>query len=430
MKKIVIVGGGAGGLELATQLGHKLSKKGKADVHLVDRELTHVWKPLLHDVATGSFDIGMDAVSYRAHARKHHFHFSLGSVCGVDRQAKQIIIKALKGRKGGFVLGERRIDYDILVMALGSVSNDFGTEGVAEHCIYLDKVAQAERFHQQLLDVFLKFKYEKTESETLNISIVGAGATGVELSAGLHNVVQDLAEFGFPEIRRERLRVTLIEAGETILPALPKRISEAAHNELTKLGVDVKIKTRVVKAEEEGLVTADGNKIPAHMMVWAAGIKVLEFLSDIEGLETNRINQLVVNRTLQTTQDETIYAIGDCAACELADGRKVPPRAQSAHQMASLAMKNIIAQLNDRALKDYEYKDYGSLVTLSKYSTVGSLMGNLTSGSLFIEGRIARVVYMSLYRMHQVAVHGRAKTFLIMLVDRLNKAIHPTIKLH
>lgn len=165
-------------------------------------------------------------------------------------------------------------------------------------------------------------------------------------------------------------------------------------------------------------------------MVWAAGIKAPDFLKDISGLETNRINQLVVGPTLQTTRDEDIYAIGDCASCALPGGGFVPPRAQSAHQMASRCFANIIAQEKGRSLKPYVYKDHGSLVSLSRFSTVGSLMGNLTKGSMMIEGRLARMVYVSLYRMHQIALHGYMKTGLMMLVGSINKVLRPRLKLH
>ena len=117
--------------------------------------------------------------------------------------------------------------------------------------------------------------------------------------------------------------------------------------------------------------------------------------------ETNRINQLVVEPTLQTTRDPNIFAIGDCASCPKEGGGFVPPRAQSAHQMASRCATNILALMNGQTLKPYVYKDHGSLVSLSRFSTVGSLMGNLMRGSMMVEGRIARFVYISLYRMHR-----------------------------
>lgn len=429
-KKIVIVGGGAGGLELATSLGHKLGRRKKAEITLVDRNHSHLWKPLLHEVATGSLDDDMDALSYLAHARNHGFLFQLGMLTGINREEQTIQLAEVRDEQGELLVAARKISYDILVVALGSTSNDFGTPGVKDHCIFLDNPKQARRFHNEMLNLFLKFSAHTEGKERVNIAIVGGGATGVELSAELYNAVIQLHSYGFDALDNDTLNVTLVEAGERILPALPERISAAAHQELTNIGVRVLTKTMVTSAEAGGLNTKDGEFIEADLMVWAAGIKAPDAMKDIAGLETNRINQLVVEPTLQTTRDANIFAIGDCASCPQAGGGFVPPRAQAAHQMASRCYANILALLNGQTLKPYVYKDYGSLVSLSKFSTVGSLMGNLMRGSVMVEGRIARFVYISLYRMHQIALHGYIKTGLMMLVGGINRVIRPRLKLH
>ncbi len=429
MTRIVIVGGGAGGLELATKLGNTLGRKKRAEVILVDRNASHLWKPLLHEVATGSLDEGVDALSYRAHAKNHHFNFRLGSLAQIDRENKLITLGEMRDENEELLLPIREIQYDILVMAIGSTSNDFNTPGVAENCIFLDSPGQAHKFRTQMNNEFLKL-HAKSGQGTVDIAIVGAGATGVELSAELHNAIKELRTYGFGDLDSSKLNVNLVEAGERILPALPPRISSSAHSELTKLGVNVRTATMVTQADKDGLTTKDGEKIHAQIMVWAAGIKAPDFIKNIAGLETNRINQLVVKDTLQTTRDDDIFVIGDLAQCTQADGSFVPPRAQAAHQMASLAYSNIIASLNNKTLKPYVYKDHGSLVSLSRFSTVGSLMGNLTKGSMMVEGRIARVVYISLYRMHQMALHGAIKTGLMMLVGRINRVLRPNLKLH
>ncbi|WP_122035075.1 NAD(P)/FAD-dependent oxidoreductase [Aliivibrio sp. EL58] len=429
MTKIVIVGGGAGGLELATKFGRTLGRKGRAEVTLVDRKASHLWKPLLHEVATGSLDEGVDAISYRAHAKNHSFDFQMGSLCDINRERKFITLAEIKDEHDEVLIPTREIEYDYLILAIGSISNDFNTPGVRDNCIFLDSPEQAHRFRTEMNNQFLKLHMHPTQ-KTVDIAIVGAGATGVELSAELHNAVKELRLYGFGDLDSAKLNVNLVEAGERILPALPPRISAAAHSELTKLGVNVRTTTMVTKADSEGLHTKDGELIPAQIMVWAAGIKAPDFMKDIAGLETNRINQLVVKPTLQTTRDDDIFVIGDLASCEKADGGFVPPRAQAAHQMASHAFKNIVAKMTDRDMKPYVYKDHGSLVSLSNFSTVGSLMGNLTKGSMMVEGRIARVVYISLYRMHQIALHGVFKTTLIMLVGRINRVLRPNLKLH
>jgi NADH dehydrogenase len=430
MEKIVIIGGGAGGLELATQLGHKLGRKKKAEIILVDRNHSHLWKPLLHEVATGSMDEGIDALSYLAHARNHGFQFQLGSLTQINRENKSLELAEIRDAEGALLVPQRELAYDRLVIALGSTSNDFGTPGVKDHCIFLDNPHQARRFHNEMLNLFLRFSASEGSLEKVNIAIVGGGATGVELSAELYNAVKQLHSYGYKGLDSSSLNVTLVEAGERILPALPPRISAAAHQELTKLGVRVLTQTMVTSATENGLNTKGGEFIDADLMVWAAGIKAPDFLKEIGGLETNRINQLVVKETLQTTLDDDIYAIGDCASCALPGGGFVPPRAQSAHQMASRALENILAQRKDKPLKAYVYKDHGSLVSLSRFSTVGSLMGNLMRGSMMVEGRIARFVYISLYRMHQIALHGYFKTGLMMLVGSLNRVLRPRLKLH
>ena len=330
------------------------------------------------------------------------------------------------------VLPERRIGYDILVMAVGSQTNDFGTKGAKQFCAFVDGRKQADVFHQKLFNTYLKANNAASQQGNfkLNIAIVGAGATGVELAAELHNTASELAAYGLDQLKKDQLKVTIIEAGERILPALPPRISAAAHGELNKLGIDVQTQTFIEEVTQEGFVTKDGTLIPAELKVWAAGVKAPEWMKDIGGLESNRVNQLVVKPSLQTTLDDSIFAIGDCSFMLQKDGTPVPPRAQAAHQQASHVYKNLVRLGEQRAPKDYIYQDKGSLINLSRYSTVGSLMGNLSSGSMMIEGKIARLVYVSLYRLHQVALHGYFKTMLMTLSGRINKIIRPRLKLH
>ncbi|MBS99679.1 MAG: FAD-dependent oxidoreductase [Oceanospirillaceae bacterium] len=429
---VVIVGGGAGGLELATRLGRRYGKKG-LKVTLVDRETTHVWKPLLHEVATGSLDPSIDEVSYRSQARQAGFSFQIGQLEAVDRPQRCVRLAPVFNAEGERLLPERTLYYDYLVIAVGSQTNDFGVPGVKEHCCFLDSREQADNFHHRLLDTCLKLSGQRAQGERfLRVAIVGAGATGVELSAELYNAAQELMSYGLSKVDPRNMKVTLIEAGPQILGALPPRIANAAKVELRKLGVDVRENTQVVEARDGALITGNGEEIPAHLIVWAAGVKAPELLKKLDGLETNNRNQLVVGPDLRTSRDERIFALGDCAACERRDGEGglVPPRAQAAHQMASHLYRHFGQILKGEDIPGYEYKDYGSLVSLSKYSTVGNLMGNLTKGSVMVEGHLARLVYVSLYRMHQVALFGYIKTALVALVARINRVIRPRLKLH
>lgn len=430
--KIVVVGGGAGGLELATQLGKKLGRPGRAEITLIDDSRTHIWKPLLHEVAAGTLDSHDDELEYLAQASENHFRFVLGRMNGLDRDQKQIRLAPLLSASGAAIMPERTYPYDILVMAVGSVCNDFGIPGVAEHCMFLDTTEEAEQFQNRLLEAYLRAQAAGGTSQPgeLDVAIVGGGATGIELSAQLYQAARLLSAYGLDSIKPSDIKIHLIEASPTLLPGLPERLSRATLAQLRSLGIDVQLGVKVVEVTADGLKTASGDFIRAAARVWAAGVKAPDFLKDISGLETNRINQLVVRLTLQTTRDDDIYAIGDCAACPWPEKDKtVPPRAQSAHQMASLTLKNLRARLQGKPQRDFKYLDYGSLVSLGHYSTVGNLMGNLM-GSVMIEGFIARMVYLSLYKMHQFALFGPLRVGLLMISSFFRKRLHPRIKLH
>lgn len=426
---IVIVGGGAGGLELATKLGRKYKRNPAISVTLIDRNLTHVWKPLLHEVAAGALDADIDGVDYRVQAAYAGFNFLPGELCGIDNDNRRVLLAAITDDQGQQIVAPRDIPFTYLVLAIGSVTNDFGTKGAKEHCFFLDSVKQATRFHHRLMNTFLSLQSEKYP-RPLKVAIVGGGATGVELSAELYKSAELIRSYGFSDFELNQLQVTLVEAGPRILPALPERIAAAAQQELMNLGVRVLAQTPVVEINDNGLLTQSGELIEATIKVWAAGVKAPEFLAKLGCFETNRANQIKVLPTLQTSTDSQIFAIGDCAAFERPDGSRVPPRAQAAHQMANCVFSNLVALLQQQPMKHFEYRDHGSLVSLSSYSAVGSLMGNLTRGAMMVEGWLARVMYKSLYRMHQVAVHGYFKTFLFILVQKLNRRLKPRLKLH
>ncbi len=429
---IIVVGGGAGGLELVTRLGRKLGKRNKARITLVDCDTTHIWKPLLHEVAAGTFDSYENQIEFMAQGAKKHFRFRLGRLEGIDREKRIIHVAPTFNEEGEQVIPPRTFQYDLLVIAVGSISNDFGIEGVKEHCMMLDSTSQAERFQKRLLQRFLKVHTQghPPEPGQLDIAICGAGATGVELAAQLHKVRNLLKTYGLDQINPDDIHITIVEGADRILPGLPPRLSQAAHQQLQKLGIRILTGERVVRATAEAIHTESGKVLPAGIKVWAAGIKAPDFLSQLDGLESNRIHQLVVEPTLQTTRDERIFALGDCAQCPWpGQERPVPPRAQAAHQQASLLYRNLIRKLRGQPLLPFRYRDYGSLVSLGKYSTVGNLMSNLT-GSVMIEGYFARLMYLSLYKMHQVALFGFFPTLLISMSHFFKATINPEMKLH
>jgi NADH:ubiquinone reductase (H+-translocating) len=432
---VVIVGGGAGGLELATRLGDSLGKNKKAQITLIDCTRTHVWKPLLHEIAAGSMDPDRHELEYLAQAHWHNFKFRLGRMDGLNRETKEVLLAPYYDDEGNEVIARRSFKYDTLIIAVGSTTNDFGIKGVRENSMALDTQAQAQKFHRYLHNALLRAQTqaEPLKPGQLEVAIIGAGATGVELAAELHNTTRELAAFGLDKIDADRdVKISLIEAGDRILPALPPKMSLAVDVELRKLRVNVFTSERVIEVNEKGVSTHSGRFIPAELVVWAAGIKAPDFLKDLSGLETNRINQLVVKQTLQTTRDDDIFAFGDCAACPWVghDGN-VPPRAQAAHQQASLLYKSIKLRVaGQEQLPDYEYTDYGSLVNLGRYSTVGSLMGKTTGGSMYIQGKFALLMYRSLYKMHLMALHGTLSVIIHTIGRVISRRTEPHVKLH
>jgi len=317
---------------------------------------------------------------------------------------------------------------------VGSTTNDFSTPGAAQYAIALDTPEQAALFHSRMLDACLRANAQQgpLEPSQLHVVIIGAGATGVELAAELHNTIREFVSFGLDRINPERdIKITVVEAAPRILPALPERLSDAVLRLLGRLKVEVFTGERVTEVSEHGVRTATGREIRAELVVWAAGIKAPDFLKDLDGLETNRLNQLVVTRELQTTRDPNIFAFGDCASCPwLEKGGSVPPRAQAAHQQASHLYRMLPRVLAGGPLKAFVYRDFGSLVSLGKFSTVGSLMGGITRGTVMIEGYFAKLVYLSLYKMHEYALYGFIKVLLDTLARIITRRTEPHVKLH
>ncbi|GAB3110712.1 NAD(P)/FAD-dependent oxidoreductase [Cupriavidus yeoncheonensis] len=419
-----------------TRLGDKLGKKGGAQVVLVDRLPTHIWKPLLHEVAAGSMDPNTHQLEYAAQARWHHFEFQQGELTGIDRARKTISLASCLDPDGGELLPARELSYDTLVLAIGCVTHFFGVPGAAENAIALDTVAQAERFRRRLIAACVRAQNGRGRvgedgRPRVDVAIIGAGATGVELSAELRNTAHVLSAYGLHQLDPRRdVRIHVIEAGPRILPALSERVSAETTKLLHKLDVDVFTNERVTEVTTAAVLTASGKRIDADLTVWAAGITAPPVLAAL-GLPVSRQGQILVRPTLQSEGDPDIFAFGDCASCAWPEKQTaVPPRAQAAHQQATFLFEALRARLAGKPLPEFTFKDFGSLVSLGHFSAVGSLMGGLIGGSMFIEGLMARFMYTSLYRMHVLALHGAVGMGLDTVTHWLRSKTSPRVKLH
>jgi NADH dehydrogenase len=428
--KVLVVGGGAGGLELACKLGRKW---GAERVALVDAKLFHIWKPSLHEVAAGTLDIHQEGLSYQMLAHDNGFSFLYGPMTGLDTAARQLVVGAVMDGAEE-VLQERRVSYESLVIAIGSVSNDFGVPGVANHAFSLDGPHDAERFRLRMLQLLSLVDVRKSHdpNAALDIVIIGGGATGVELAAELREATSLHAQYGLRHIDAARdVRIRILEGAPRLLAPLAENVSVAATKLLRQRHVDVNTSCRVVRIDWNQVTDADGNVYPADLCVWAAGIKAPPLLAQV-GLPVTKGGQVKVDGHLRVEGVPGVFAFGDCAWCPQPDGKSVPPRAQSAHQQADYLYA--LLQLGATELGSrppYVFHDHGSLVSLGSRDTVGSLMGNLfRSTTWFVEGLFARMVYVSLHLMHHRAVMGTMRTAVLAMARFLVKRARPLVKLH
>jgi NADH:ubiquinone reductase (H+-translocating) len=430
--RIVIIGGGVAGLEIASTLGRRWHRQRNKHqpvptIMLFDRDFAHVWKPMLHTIAAGTRDVSLQQTTYLAQARDAGFAYQPGELCGLDRASREVLFAPLYAPDGRLLVPERRQSYDTLVIAIGSQANDFGTPGVTEHCMMIDSRQQADAFNREVRIRILQCMAQDTH---LSIAIVGGGATGVELAAELVQLTEAAVAYGAQGLA-ERISITLIESGPRLLAAFPQDISAATRTRLEALGIRVMTDTRVSAATAHGFTLGDGREVAASLKVWAAGVKAPDFLADLNGLEATRGNQLLVQPSLRTTRDPHIYVVGDCASLTLPGAeRPLPPTAQVAHQQAQHLIRHLPgAVLHGTAIPDFRYQDFGALVSLGDYDAFGSLGQFGLLKDVTFRGRLAQLSHVMLYRSHQSRLHGFWRGGLLWLVDRINTHLRGSIRL-
>lgn len=406
MSRIVIVGGGAAGLELSTLLAKTVRKED--EIILVEPETHHFWKPRLHEIAAGTFDSDLDTVCYFTHGARHGYQHYQAAMTDIDRDNKMLSVRRPDGT-------EAALKYDYLVIAIGAVSNDFNTTGAKDHCLFLDSASQARQAWHQV-SLILR------ASEDRSVNIVGAGATGVELAAELARVSQKLQRYnGAP------LHINLIEAAGRVLPNSPEKMSEKVQKELERNNVNVLLDTRIREVTEKGMLTVDNRELKADVQFWAAGVKAPDWLNGIGGLRYNRMNQIQVNANLTTTVDDSIFSLGDCASIPQADGSFVPPKAQAANRAAVHLAKSLGGMLRGKPLTDFEFKDGGMVVAVGHHFAVGSFApGSKMEGKMVLQGRLIRRLYDTIFRLHQRTVTGMFTVSRLMIAKRLKAVFKPS----
>jgi NADH:quinone reductase (non-electrogenic) len=430
LHRLVIVGGGVAGLELASALGRRARADSNRDermtVTLVDRDSAHVWKPMLHTIAAGTQDLSQQQTPYLAQARAAGFTYEPGQFCGLDRQRRSITLGPLLDAAGETIVPERSLEYDTLVLAVGSRSNTFRTPGVADHCLMIDSRLQAEAFNVALR---LQLVRAIATDAALSIAIVGGGATGVELSAEIMRLAETVRAYGDDDASH-RLAVTLVEAGPRLLSGFPEDISAAARERLESLGVQVLLNSTVRKASATYLDFGGGHVLRATLKVWAAGIKGPDELASLTDLDVSANNQVVVTASLQSSRDSNVFALGDCSTLAADAGHRHPATAQVAHQQARHLIRHLPAYVHGGvAIPPFRYRHFGSVVALGDYDAFASLGRSGFFEGLTVRGRLAQLSHSLLYRSHQSRIHGFWRGGLLWLIDRLNRRVRAPIRL-
>jgi len=430
--RLVIIGGGAAGLELAARLGHGVGRRGQAEVLLVDPFLTHVWKPLLHEMAAGTLRTHEGVVDFLPQARRHHFRFHLGTMESLDRRRRQVRLAPLRDGDGMEIAPRRTVSYDTLVLCVGSVVNDFGIPGVCDHALRLDSAGDAGHLQRRLIATCLRAEFQ--EQGPVRMVIVGGGATGVELAAELADALREIAGYG-PRLSRLKrpAHICIVETGPRLLAALPPATAARAQADLEQRGVEVRLRARVAEVMAGRVQLATGEALPADLTVWCAGIRGPDLLQHLDGLALTSARQVRVRPTLRTEGDEHIFALGDCAHCSLAgapEGTTVPPRAQAAHQQARFLAGALPLHMAGRPLPAFRFRDYGALVSIGRSTAVGSLVGQITGRRFNLHGALARWSYRVQQRRHLALLHGPARALLATLGGWLTGRSQPVVKLH
>ena len=434
--RIVVLGGGAGGLELATLLGRRRRRHG-AQIVLVDRNATHVWKPRLHELAVGRINVGEDETSYLAQARKHGFDFQMGAFEGLDLQARSVRVGAVHAESSSDpddapVLPARTLGFDTLVLALGSRVNDFGVPGVLAHSHLLDSTAQAQRFQRSLLESVLQA--DQDGNDALSIGIVGAGATGVELAAELHHALRAMARHGglHADSGTQHARIYLVDRAPRVLPATHPDTSAAALAGLQRLGIQLRLNVGVERVTADALHLTGGERLPCHIKVWASGVAGHPIVQQLDGVRPDKNGRIAVDAHLRCPGVAGLYALGDCAAAPSGhqDG-VLPPTAQVAQQQAGYLAAALERTLAGRPVAPFRFRPRGTLISLGGHDAAGELENaSLLPRPLPLRGALAKLLYGLLFQQHRAALHGWPRTLALWLADRLRGAAQPPIKLH
>jgi len=384
--RIVILGGGFAGIGVARRLERRLAK-GEAEIVLIGRENFTLFTPMLPEVSSGALDVRHVVTPIRSQLGRTRFILA-------DVQRLDVASSSLEYQHS--LTGDReRIEYDHLVLALGSSTSTFNLPGVAERAFALKTLEDAGILRNRfvwLLELADTVSDSEERRRLLTIAVVGGGFTGVEAAGEIVELFSSVVHF-YPNIARKDIRVVLVEGGSSLLPGLPPKMGEYSAKSLRKRGVEIRTGNGVAGADDGGLVLANGERIETRTIVWSAGVAPSPIVATTALPRTQR-GAVVVDSDFRVPGYERIWALGDCAAIPDGAGGFYPPTAQHAIREAPLLADNIVAVLRKQPTRAFRFSALGMMASLGARRAVAQLPGNRV-----LTGFIAWFLWRSYYLM-------------------------------
>ena len=385
--KILILGGGFGGLYTALELEKIFGKDPEVEITLVNRENFFLFTPMLHEVAASDLDITAIVNPIRKMLRRTNF-FN-GEVISVDLAGKQVeVTHGIESDHGHWVA------YDHLVLALGSVTNFYGIPGLAERALTMKSLADAVALRTRLIEHLEEADFEccpALRQPLLTFVVAGGGFAGVETVAAINDFLH-AALPSYAHLNKEMLRVVLVEFTPAILPELGQELGKYAREKLAQRGIEFNLNTKVLGMSERGIELSSGETIPSRTLIWTAGTAPSPLLESLSCAKDR--GRLAVNEFLEVPAYPGVWALGDCASIlDKTTGRPYPPTAQHALRQGKLLGQNIASAIQGGAKKPFEFKIIGQLAAIGRRTGVAQIFGFKFSG--FIAWWLWRTIYLS-----------------------------------
>jgi NADH dehydrogenase len=390
MTRVVIVGGGFGGLAAARKL-----RRADVDVTLIDRQNFFLFQPLAYQVATGSLSSVEVAIPLRnALRRQKNARVLLGEVTSFDLEARTVTVVDLPNGSG------RTVPYDVLAVAGGSHYSYFGHEDWREHAPELKTLDGALDLRDRILLAFEAAEVEEDDAAReawLTFVVVGAGTTGVEMAGQIAELARDVLPREYRAVDTRRARILLVEAGDRVLPAYGSKLSASAERQLRSLGVTPLLQSMVTAIDADGITLASGERIAARTKIWAAGVAASELartLADAAGIDVDRAGRITVEPDLTLTGHREVFAFGDM----------VVVRGQELHGVAPVAMqqgRHVARSISRDERKPFSYNDKGELATIGRARAVGSIKG------VRVTGFVAWTMWLGIHIVYLVGLQNR-----------------------